>query len=390
MRAQLWFAIFMLTFAVHVQASGFANFPQKYSSTRIKEINNVDYPHSAHRKNSAAYNLTLVPRFFEYLSYLKRKAEEASVEYNNNEHSRPSTLYTVEDIIFTVTSRLPSFVFPSCIWKQDSTTRRREINKIFRKAPISIRPHLLDVKQETHAWTKDSASKINKQYLSATLKSLDALRIQLEDILNQTHAIKPLDKSVDNGYMPQTQERLSHYNVVKKIEHEVAQLLKDSHRKYAQTIKSINNDFNDLAIISGKLRRPLESIRHDTLLNTDLAKSALDDVLRQGLHHLPQALSTKLAHYREHGNEYISESLREIVDDICRQLQLHVKSASPTFTKIWDKASIEIHQNPVNYEFWFDTLSEIRSAFQELGTTVLRTQKRTLRSLIKSYCTCGL
>ncbi|KAI7891591.1 uncharacterized protein EV154DRAFT_481023 [Mucor mucedo] len=94
-----------------------------------------------HRQSSSNFR----QRVNNYLSSAQTLTSNAKREMIVDNNVRPSTPYSIHDIIFTFSNHLHSWDHLKSVWKEDSVTRRRHINKALHSSALLCRARYVSI-----------------------------------------------------------------------------------------------------------------------------------------------------------------------------------------------------------------------------------------------------
>ncbi|KAI8877371.1 hypothetical protein K501DRAFT_42372 [Backusella circina FSU 941] len=303
----------------------------------------------------------LAQKISDYNSYIHAMIRNAKNEMAENNSERPSTRYTFDDIVFTVTKKLPTWVYPVSCWKQDSITRRRQIAKTIHSS-LSSRPFSTKVRDDTVEWIT-ATSKSLEDYFEHTrfnFKSLfdasqEYISIDIDSHDSLENDAKQLKEKIDDFYI------INSYNFSKLIEH-------------------TNNKFDDAVNMAGDLRVPMESVRYDTIHTITEARNNFINSLEAHFNPLVQYANHELS------NKSISSDLKRYIAKSARE---ELGSFSDIVTEfgrlkyitnnVLKTAAAEFKQTPGQMSYWVDAFVELTSADWSLGSFAknLQTEKDT-------------
>lgn len=321
-----------------------------------------------------------------YIDYVKGAVAEARSELKANNNRRPSTEYSVDDIVFSIARFLPNWVYPQSVWKETPITRRRNIAKALRTSPLVARPRVVRIRDEATVWAQDSLDLLANKYTDNTIDNLDSLLKSAEDFVTSATDVELMDPLfLTTGYVT--------------LDDAVSNFIRGNKEEFTSALDQVNSNFNAIVNLAGDLRRSLESIRDDAVEHTKLVRNELfNNFIEQRLRHLSYHIRTVLQNLSEEireipeGDKEASKVLRKHTADALRSeieslndIKMTCQRTKSYLVKIWDNTSKELTQSPLSLDYWVDTLAEIREAFVELGN-----------SLVKRYhnrhyqkCTCG-
>ncbi|GAN09603.1 hypothetical protein MAM1_0277c09133 [Mucor ambiguus] len=325
----------------------------------------------------------------DYLDYVKGRVADARKELKQNNNRRPSTQYSIYDIAFSVTQRLPAWVYPHTAWKEDSVTRRRRIAKVLRTSSLITRPRLTVIRDTAALWTKTSSNLLEHNYTAATEESFSSLLQSAEDFVTAATDAELMDSLfLTTGYAT--------------LEDAVTHFLTNNLQEFNNVIKSINQDFNEIVSLSGDLRRPLESVREDAIQQSKMIRDNLfANQIDKRLHHLSWHIRTELQHLshelRELPDEdrdasskllrrHIADSLRTEIESL-NDIKMTLSKSKSIYNHVWQNAYNELVQNPTSYGYWVDVVAEVKEAVYILGKSL--TQKQQQQRAKPTKCTCG-
>jgi hypothetical protein len=313
----------------------------------------------------------------------------ARSELRANKNSRPSTEYSIQDIAFTFTNMLPSWVYPHSVWKEDVATRRRHIARVLRSSPLIARPRALVTRDKVVEWAKRSEETLTNEYITTTTNDLESLLASATDFVASATDVELMDPLfLSAGYLT--------------LDNAINDFIIGNHDKFTATINEINHDFNHVTTLSGELRTSLESMREDVVSQTKYVRNqmfehGIEHRLRHLGHHIRSELQNLLQEVRQTEQEnhpeaskilrkHTADSLRteiQTLDDIKVTL---VRSKS-ILAHLWDNATDELVQSPAKVDYWVDVAVEIKEAIIELGR-FLTTKKKHFNKK-QNHCTCG-
>lgn len=301
----------------------------------------------------------LAQKISDYNSYIHAMIRNAKKEMADNNSERPSTRYTIDDIVFTVTKQLPAWTYPVSWWKQDPITRRRQIAKTIHSS-LNSRPFSMQVRDDSVEWIAatskaledyfentrlnfKSVYDVSQEYLSADIDSHDSLE----------HDAKQLEEKVNDFFI------INSYNFSKLIEH-------------------ANNRFDDAVNMAGELRVPMESVRYDTVYTITKARTNFIKSLDAHFNPLVQFANHELS------NNTISSDLKQYIIKSANQKLGPFSDIVTEFSRfkhvtnnVLKTAAAEFKQTPGQFSYWVDAFVELTSADWSFGSFAKNFQTET-------------
>lgn len=322
----------------------------------------------------------------DYLQYVKGLVSDARRELKQNNNRRPTTQYSIYDLVFPIAQYLPSWVYPQSIWKQDPITRRRQITKVLRTSPLITRPRATVIRDTASFWTKTSSNLLEHNYTVSTEESFSSLLQSAEDFVTTATDAELMDPLfLTAGYAT--------------LEDAVTHFLTNNLEEFNHIIKSINHDFNEIVSLSGELRCSLESIRDDAVEQTKMIRQNLfANQIEKRLRHLSWHIRTELQNLthelREVSEEdkdtskflrkHTADSLRSEIETL-NDIKMTLWKSKSIYNHVWQNAHNELVQSPTSYNYWVDVIDEIREAAIILGKSLTKKHQKSQHS----KCTCG-
>lgn len=329
---------------------------------------------------------------------IKDLVANARSELKANKNSRPSTEYSVHDIAFTFTNYLPSWIFPDNLWKEEPVSRRRHIARVLRSSPLIARPRYTVIRDKVADWTRVSRDILSSQYITSTTADLDSLLESINDFVATATDVELMDPLfLSAGYIT--------------LDSAIHDFISGNREKFSNAIHAVNTEFNHVATLSGDLRAPLESLRHDTIEQTkeireEMFASGIEGRLRHFGHHIRSELQSLLQEVRqvEQNNQpEASKALRKHTADSLRteierlnDIKVTLGKSQSMIDHVWENATNELVQSPAKLNYWVDVAAELKDAIIELGRVIAATKKDFGKKQHLSYhdqhhhtCTCG-
>lgn len=180
--------------------------------------------------------------------------------------------------------------------------------------------------------------------------------------------------------------------------------IKANKDKFASTIRNVNTDFNHIAALSGELRGPIESLRHDAIAQTqqirkEMFESGIENRLRVYGHHIRTELQNlyQEVKHAENNNQpeaskalrrYTTESLRSEIESL-NDIKVTLGRSKSIIHHVWENATRELIQSPVKIDYWVDVAAELKDAIVELGRALTSTKKNYGKHHHSDSCGCA-
>ncbi|KAI8372470.1 hypothetical protein BD560DRAFT_489333 [Blakeslea trispora] len=332
-------------------------------------------------------------RMVNYVQRLHRLVAEARLELVNNNNQRPSTPYSMDDILFSIKYYLPSWIYPTYAWKQETKMRRRQITRVLNSAPLLTRSRLTQVRNQMVRWTKESEQLFNNNYTVPTLEGLSSLLNSAHDFVKAaTDAELMADPMfLSTGYVT--------------LDDAVKLFLTNNQHNFDLLLKHVHHQFNDLVCLSGNLRRPMESIRQDAMQETlSIRDQLFSSHLERRLHHLSwrirnelQLMSDELRNLQDESasmiRQHTANALLAEVDSM-HDLKLAVSRSASSIQRVWSQAGRELVQKPTTVDYWINVMEELRGTIHRLARDLAMKQRaiqlnRKRTNSPKKYCSWG-
>lgn len=310
-------------------------------------------------------------------------------ELRTNKNVRPSTEYSVEDIAFTLTNLLPSWMYPSTYWKEDIATRRRHIARVLRSSPLIARPRALVTRDKVVAWAKRSEELLTNEYITDTTNDLESLLESATDFVATATDVELMDPLfLSAGYLA--------------LDNVINEFIFGNKKNFDTTMDDINHDFNHVALLSGDLRTSLESMRDDVVSQTkfirqEMFEKGIEQRLRHLGHHIKSELQSLLQEVREAEHDNLAEASKILRKHTADSLRTEIQSlydikvtltrSKNILARLWENATDELVQSPAKVDYWVDVAVEIKEAIIELGKFL--TTKKKQHAKKQHHCTCG-
>lgn len=332
-----------------------------------------------------------------HIKRVKDLVANARSELKANKNSRPSTEYSVHDIAFTFANYLPAWVFPDTLWKEEPVSRRRRIARILRSSPLIARPRYIVIRDKVADWTRVSRDILSNQYITSTTADLNSLLESINDFVTTATDVELMDPLfLSAGYIT--------------LDSAIHDFITGNREKFNALIHSVNTEFNHIATLSGELRAPLESLRHDTIeqikeIREEMFDSGIEGRLRHFGHHIRGELQSLLQEVRqvEQNNQpEASKALRKHTADSLRteierlnDIKVTLGKSQSIISHVWENVTNELIQSPAKFDYWVDVAAELKDAIIELGRVLASTKKdfgkrQHYHDQHNSHsCTCG-
>ncbi|KAI9255875.1 hypothetical protein EDC94DRAFT_696357 [Helicostylum pulchrum] len=315
---------------------------------------------------------------------VKGAVSEARSELKSNNNSRPTTKYTIMDIIFFLKRYLPTWVYPPSLWKQDPITRRRNIARTVRSSLLVSRPRYVALRDEMIGWTKTCHY---NYYFHYAVNSIDDLESLLDSMLEFV-AVSTDKELMDPAFLS------TGFATLNK---DIHKYIEGNNQEFLIITNEANNQFNTIATLAGELRIPLESMREDAISQTKYIRNELFEKVVFGLHHLAYTIETNmetLTHELADADETTSEALRKHTADTIHAELLYFENIEVVTLKlksviaqVWENATNELAQSPLTAGYWIDVTTEVKEAFAELARLIAA----AIRSVhTRKICSCSL
>ncbi|KAI8090210.1 uncharacterized protein B0P05DRAFT_584426 [Gilbertella persicaria] len=373
--------LFACVFCVMIKAQENVVYDTRYFKHDVNEAITPTVQHVTRTANHAGGLKDTIANYIYHLHFMVAKAR---IELKAHNNKRPSTQYSIHDIIFPVTQYLPSWVYPSSLWKEDHVSRRRHIARVLRSTPLIARPHVVGVRDSVIAWTKSASQQLENNYTTATIEKLDSLLQSAEDFVMAATDPELMDSIfLSSGYVA--------------LDDAVTSFLKTNKQDFDLVIRSINHEFNDIVSLAGNLRRSLESVRDDAIAQTKLIRdelfaSHIDHRLRHLNWHIRteiQNLAQELRNVEGEDTEasrvvrkHTADSLRTEIETLY-DIKMTLERSKTFIHSVWSNAAHELLQSPASIDYWVDVVAEVKEAAMELARSL--TKKHQARR--RKHCT---
>ncbi|KAI8341611.1 hypothetical protein EDC96DRAFT_522604, partial [Choanephora cucurbitarum] len=309
-------------------------------------------------------SLSLKDRVVNYVHHLHQLVAEARDELAQNNNQRPSTQYSLDDILFSIQYYLPHT--PTDPKQQESKARRHQIARILHTSPLLSRPHLTQVRNQMVDWTKTSQQRIHTHYTLPTLDGLDSLLKSAHDFVT---AATDADLMVDpiflsSGYVT--------------LDDAVKLFLTNNRHTFDRLMQEMHQQFNDLVCLSGDLRRPLEHVRQEAMQQTRVLR---DQLVTTHLEPRLQHLSWRVRHELQ----LMTDELRGLSPEASKVVRHHtadallaeietlydlksaVSRAGSMIQHVWAQAGHELVLKPTSVDYWVDLMEEVKETVRHLA-----------------------
>ncbi|KAG2203467.1 hypothetical protein INT47_008194 [Mucor saturninus] len=315
-------------------------------------------------------------RTINYLSYVQDLTDNAERELKANKNLRPSTVYSIYDIIFTFTKYLPSWVYPASIWKEDPVTRRKHITKVLRSSPYISRPRYTAIRDEVASWAQTSADVLTKDHFANMTLELNSLLTSTMDLVERSTESELMNSLfMTAGYVT--------------LERTIDKFIIECNQQFKATLNQVNSDFDRIVALSGELRIPLESVRFDAIEQTKYIHNKMfNTVIVYRLRYLGHQIQTEL--------ERLSGEIRDVQNnqEACKALKKHtadsllveiqdtesmyalLKKSKKFVGRVWKNAKDEVIQSPIKLNYWIDVVDDVKQAGKDLLRRLSKLKKR--------------
>jgi hypothetical protein len=184
----------------------------------------------------------------------------------------------------------------------------------------------------------------------------------------------------------------------------INEFIKGNKDKFAAIIHDVNTDFNHVAALSGELRGPIESLRHDAIAQTqqirnEMFESGIENRLRASGRNIRSELQS-LLHYvktAEQNNQpesakiwrrLTTEQLRSEVESL-NDIKVTLGRFKSIIKHVWENATNELIQSPAKVDYWVDVAAELKEAIIELGRVLVSTKKNFGKHHHSDSCGCA-